>query len=62
MDIDPIELQKHLKGARYPASREDLVALAEGNDAPEEVLDALRGMPSEELSGPDDVMEAVGSS
>ena len=60
MDVNPIELQKHLKGVSYPASKQDLVSTAQGNDAPSDVVDALQGMDDSEYSGPDQVMAALG--
>jgi hypothetical protein len=59
MDVNPIELQKHLKGISYPASRDDLVATAERNGAPGEILDALRNAGKSEFSGPDEVQKAL---
>ncbi len=60
--MNPIEVQKHLKGMSYPASRDDLVATAEQNGADEELLGRLRDLSTTEFSGPDDVMEALKSS
>lgn len=40
----PVELEKHLAGARYPVSKADLVAAAVRNDAPIKVIDALQRM------------------
>ena len=62
MAMNPIEVQKNLKGMSYPASKEDLVAAAEGNNASEDVLERLRGLSEQEFTGPDDVMEALGKS
>jgi uncharacterized protein DUF2795 len=59
MDINPIEVQKHLKGVSYPASREELVEVAERNDAPEEIVDELRSLDAEQFDGPDDVQDAL---
>ena len=59
MDMNPIEVQKHLKGMSYPASRDDLVATAQQNGAAEDLLEQLRNIGREEFSGPDDVMEAL---
>ncbi|MCW2983996.1 MAG: hypothetical protein JWR63_1566 [Conexibacter sp.] len=53
------EVQKALKGADYPADRDDLVALAERNGADEEVVDALRDADAESFDGPDQVMAAL---
>ena len=60
MDVNPIEVQKHLSGVDYPASKNDLVATAESNDAPQEIVEALQGMNGEQFDGPDDVMGALG--
>jgi hypothetical protein len=59
MDVNPIELQKHLKGISYPASRDELVATAEGNGAPDEILEALRGASETSFDGPDKVQAAL---
>jgi hypothetical protein len=55
MAVNPIQLQKHLKGATYPMSAADLVSLAESNGADEEVLSALRAIPDREYDGPNAV-------
>ena len=60
MDVNPIEVQKHLGGVDYPASKADIVATAEANDAPQEIIDALQQMDGDQFGGPDDVMEALG--
>jgi hypothetical protein len=59
MEFNPIEVQKHLKGADYPASGEELASLAESNNAPEELVEKLRSLGNEEFSGPDKVMAAL---
>jgi hypothetical protein len=58
-DVNPIELQKHLGGVDYPASRDDLVKKAEENGADEDVLEALRGIPDREYDAPTAVTKAV---
>ncbi len=57
--INPIELQKHLKGLDYPASKDDIVSLAESNDAGEDILDALRSMKDGTYEKPTDISHAV---
>ena len=59
MDFNPIEVQKHLKGADYPASGEELASVAESNNAPDELVEELRSLGDTELSGPDKVMAAL---
>lgn len=60
MDVNPIEVQKYLKGVDYPASRDDLVSAAEGNGAPGDLVESIRSLSRDEFDGPDDVMEAFG--
>jgi hypothetical protein len=55
----PIAVQKFLKGAEYPADRDDLLAVAEGNEAPEEVIEALEALDETTFDGPDEVSEAL---
>jgi hypothetical protein len=59
MDVNPIELQKHLKGVDYPASKDDLVSKAESNGAPSELLDALRSANKDSFDGPTAVQSAL---
>lgn len=56
---NPIALQKALKGADYPASRETLVKLAEKNQADRTVVDDLRAIPEKKYSGPDAVSHVI---
>jgi hypothetical protein len=53
-------VQRHLRGASYPATKEELVNLPEENDAPEVVVEAFESLQEDEFDGPDDVMEALG--
>jgi hypothetical protein len=54
-----IQAQKYLGGIDYPASAADLVKKAEGSDAPDDVLEALRGLPDREYDSPTAVSEAL---
>lgn len=58
-DVNPIELQKHLGGVDYPASKDDLVKAAEQQGADDEVLEALRNLPDQEYDAPTAVTKAV---
>jgi hypothetical protein len=57
--INPIELQKSLKGVDYPASKDDVVKAAEKNGADNEVLDALRNLSEDSFEKPTDVTKAL---
>ena len=56
---DFIKVQKYLKGISYPATKQQLIEHARGNQADQEVLDALQDIPDHEYSGPDQVSKAV---
>ena len=57
---NPIEVQKHLKGMDYPASKDQVVELARENGADDGLIQALASVRRNEFDGPDDVMEALG--
>ena len=59
MALQVTEVQKALKGADYPASRDDLVSLAERNGAGADLLDALRGADGASFDSPAAVMKGV---
>lgn len=59
MDLNPIDVQRHLKGIDYPARRGELVSAARSNGAPDDIVSALEGMDDTEYSGPDQVMAAL---
>ncbi|MFJ9037206.1 DUF2795 domain-containing protein [Streptomyces sp. NPDC102406] len=58
-DISPIDLQKALKGAEYPASKDDLVSLAQNNGADESLVTKLGDASPDQFDGPDEVQKAV---
>lgn len=60
--VNPIQLQKHLKGVDYPASKENLINHAKQNGADEDALSALEQLPDEKYETPTDVSKAVGES
>ena len=59
MGFQVTEVQKALKGASYPSTRDDLVALAKDNGADEELVRALGGMDKDSFDGPSAVMEGM---
>jgi Protein of unknown function (DUF2795) len=57
--LNPIKLQKHLKGVGYPARKDELVRRAEENGGGEDLLSTLRRLPDQEYSTPAAVNAAV---
>lgn len=58
---NPIQIEKFLKGANYPASKEDLLKLAQQNGANEQVRATLQQLPDQRYGSPADVSKAVGT-
>ncbi|MFI0240559.1 DUF2795 domain-containing protein [Streptomyces sp. NPDC016845] len=58
-DLSPIDLQKALKGAEYPTSKDELVSLAQKNGANDSVVSKLDGVSPDHFDGPDEVQKAV---
>ena len=56
---NPIQIQKYLSGIDYPASKDDVVSTAEKENAPDDVLEALRAIPDGEYDAPTAVSSAV---
>jgi hypothetical protein len=55
-----IQMTKYLKGADFPASKEDMIACAEDNDAPDEVIEAIESLPGDSFENITDVTQAEG--
>ena len=60
MAVNPIQIQKFLKGVDYPASKSDLLENAEEEGADEDVRETLERLPDAEYQSPADVSEALG--
>lgn len=57
--INPIDLQKALKGADYPAKGEQLADLARKNGAGGEVVKELKSHAKDTYGGPNEVQSRV---
>lgn len=57
--INPIQLQKFLKGVDYPASKNTLIENARKMGADENVCSSLEQLPDEEFEAPIDVSQAL---
>lgn len=58
--VNPIQVQKFLKGTNYPVGKQDLVNKAKSLGASEEVMDTLNQLPDQEYQKPVDVSRAIG--
>ena len=62
MEFELDEATQYLQGVDYPASKEDLVTAAEGNGAPEELVERIRTLGRPDFSGPDEVVAELEAS
>ncbi|MBE9155848.1 DUF2795 domain-containing protein [Nodosilinea sp. LEGE 06152] len=58
--VNPIQVQKFLKGMEYPASKQDVIDHAKQQGADENVCSTLEDMPEDEFETPADVSKAIG--
>ncbi|MEN3310025.1 MAG: hypothetical protein V7603_6227 [Micromonosporaceae bacterium] len=59
MAVNPIQLQKHLSGVDYPASKKDLVQHARQRGADQDALQTLESLPQDQFNSPNDVCAAI---
>ncbi|RPJ60143.1 MAG: DUF2795 domain-containing protein [Acidobacteria bacterium] len=58
--VNPIQLQKYLKGINYPARLKDIVEAARGNKADQKILDTLDQLPDREYKNPAEISKEIG--
>ncbi len=59
--VNPIQIQKHLKGMDYPASKADVLRALEQNGADDETRNTLEQLPDETYETPANVSKAIGT-
>lgn len=58
--VNPVQLQKDLKGMNYPASKQDLIKHAQKHGAAENIRLVLEKLPDRQYDAPTEVSKAVG--
>lgn len=58
-NVNPIQIQKFLKGVDYPANKEALIENARKMGADENVCASLEQLPDQDYEAPVDVSEAL---
>jgi hypothetical protein len=58
--VSPREVEKALKGIDYPARRQDMLKVAESNNAEEVVRRVIESLPDKTYNTPIDVTKAIG--
>lgn len=59
MALNPVIVQKFLKGVDYPATFQDIIDKATENGAPEDIMNALRKMGGGEFKSPAEVTKKM---
>lgn len=58
--VNPIQLEKCLKGLDYPTDKENVVKHAEKHGADEDIRSALSQIPDRSYNKPTDISKAIG--
>ncbi len=59
MDKSVEEFQHYIYGIDFPAGKEEVASAAEGNGAPQELLQKIRNANRERFENPNQVLQAV---
>lgn len=58
--VSPAEVERYLKGIKYPASKRDLINHLRQNRAPQDIIDMVNDIDEEHFNSPTDVTQALG--
>ncbi|GAA2251406.1 hypothetical protein GCM10010145_18790 [Streptomyces ruber] len=58
-DLNPIDVQKALKGMEYPTDKKSLVDRARQNKADDKVVSRIDGLKKDSFDGPNEVEKAL---
>jgi hypothetical protein len=58
-NLDLGQLQGYLQGVNFPAGKEEVASNAEGNNAPQELVQQIRDSGAENFSSADEVLQQV---
>ena len=57
--VNPVQIQKYLKGVDYPANKQTLIENAKKLGADDNVRESLEKLPDQEYESPVDVSQAL---
>lgn len=58
--VNPVEVEKSIKGINFPAKKQELVKHAQEHGANREVIDTIEHLPKDNFNNAADVAKAVG--
>ena len=60
-NVNPVQIEKFLKGMKYPATKMDLISCADRNGADKQVHELLERLPEQKYEQSTDVSKAISS-
>lgn len=61
MDLGSLgNVEQYLQGINFPADKQEVASGAEGNGAPQELVEKIRNAAKERFEGPQDVIQSIG--
>ena len=57
--LDVATLLQYLPGVNFPAEKEEVASTAEGNGAPQELVQRIRNANTQRFNTPDEVLQVV---
>jgi Protein of unknown function (DUF2795) len=60
-NVNPVQIEKFLKGIKYPATKMELISCAERNGADNQVREMLERLPEQKYEQSTDVSKAISS-
>ena len=61
VNVNPVQVQKFLKGVDYPANKDELIQAARDEGADDNVIKMLESLPEEQYQTPADLSQAIGA-
>lgn len=58
-NLDVGQLQQYLQGVNFPAQKEEVASNAEGNGAPQNIVDGIRNAAQDKFNSQDEVLQDV---
>lgn len=58
-NLDVGQLQQYMPNLSFPASKDDVVAEVQNNDAPQEVVDQIKNSGNDTFNSADDILQTV---
>lgn len=59
--VNPIQVQKYLKGEDYPTDKQELIRRAREEGAPDEIVSVLEQLPEKKYESVTDVTKELGN-